>query len=248
MVYFTSSWDDGSVYDMRLAELLLKYNQKATFYIPLNNVEKRDVISEKQICDLSEKFEIGAHTVNHKYLTTISNVEAEYEIKQSKKELESIIDKTVLGFCFPGGKYKPIHLQYVYEAGFKYARTVNMFKFKNDSKIMNTTLHAYNHSRHTYFMHLIKRGYIIEIIQNSISILTYNKWDRLLSDILDMHINNDSPQKVTVVHLWGHSWELQENNTWQQLEQFLKQLSHYPISIKTNLEISQLSNIKFSDK
>ncbi len=34
-VYFTTSWDDGSIYDMRLAELLLKYGLKATFYIPL---------------------------------------------------------------------------------------------------------------------------------------------------------------------------------------------------------------------
>jgi peptidoglycan/xylan/chitin deacetylase (PgdA/CDA1 family) len=240
MIYFTSSWDDGSVYDIRLADLLLKYNQKATFFIPLANVEKRDVINEKQIFDLSKEFEIGAHTINHKYLTTISNADAEYEIKQSKIELESIINKSVLGFCFPGGKYRPVHLKYVFEAGFEYARTVNMFKIQNDSKIMNTTLCAYNHSRYAYFKHLIKRGYINEIIQNSISILSNNKWDKLLNDILNKQIKNDLANQLTIIHLWGHSWEIQEKDTWRQLGNFLEQLNRNKILSKTNLEVFKL--------
>lgn len=241
MIYFTSSWDDGSVYDIKLSELLLKYNQKATFFIPLANIKKREVINAKQIFDLSKEFEIGAHTINHKYLTTISNADAEYEIKQSKIELESIINKSVPGFCFPGGKYRPIHLRYVFEAGFEYARTVNMFKIQNDSKVMNTTLHAYNHSKYTYFKHLLKRGYFIELFQNSISILSNNEWDGLLSDILDKQIKNNSRQETIIIHLWGHSWEIQKNNSWNQLERFLISLNDCQIESKTNFEVSQLN-------
>ena len=241
MIYFTSSWDDGSVYDIKLSELLLKYDQKATFFIPLSNIEKRDVINPNQIFDLGKNFEIGAHTINHKYLTSISNEEAEYEIKQSKKELEIIINNPVFGFCFPGGKYKKIHLDYITQAGFKYARTVNMFKYEKNAKIMNTSLQAFNHSKYTYFKHLLKRGYTNELIQHSILILSNNKWDGLLSDILDKHIKNDSVQKVTIIHLWGHSWEIQENNSWNQLEQFFKYLNNHQIVSKTNFEIAQLN-------
>lgn len=240
MIYFTSSWDDGSVYDIKLAELLSKYNQKATFYIPLNNVEKRNVIKPNQIVELGKEFEIGAHTVNHKYLTTISNEEAEYEIKQSKKELESIINKPVLGFCFPGGKYRPIHLQYVFEANFKYARSINMFKFINDSKVINTTLQAYNHSRYTYLKHLIKRGYVHEIFQYSISILTNKKWDKLLYEFIEKKISEELPNEVTVIHLWGHSWELEEKNIWNQLENFLKAVNTVPLNSKSNFDIYNL--------
>jgi peptidoglycan/xylan/chitin deacetylase (PgdA/CDA1 family) len=248
MIYFTSSWDDGSVYDIKLSEILLKNNQKATFFIPLFNIEKRDVINSKQILDIANEFEIGAHTLTHRYLTRISNKEAEYEIKQSKKELEAIINRPVYGFCFPGGKYKQIHIKYINQAGFKYARTINMFKYNNtlknsnNTRIMNTTLQAYNHSKIIYFMHLIKRGYIITLIQNSISILTHNKWDKLLFDILDKHLNHDSPQKMTIIHLWGHSWEIQENNMWQQLENFLEHLNNYQILSRTNFEISLLNH------
>lgn len=243
MIYFTSSWDDGSVHDMKLAELLLKYDQKATFFIPLYNVEKRQVISQTQIEELSKNFEIGAHTVNHKYLTTISNAQAEYEIKQSKKELETIINKPVPGFCFPGGKYKQIHLKYVWEAGFLYARTVNMFRNSIAKNVLDTTLHAYNHSRFTYFIHLIKRGYFLELFQNLVSIVANNNWDKLLFEVLDKHVNNDLPQKATVIHLWGHSWELQENDAWQQLEQFFKQLNESQVVSKTNFEVSQLTSV-----
>lgn len=240
MIYFTSSWDDGSVYDIKLSELLLKYDQKATFFIPLANIEKRNIINTNQIFDLSKNFEIGAHTINHKYLTSISNEESEYEIKQSKIELETIICRPVFGFCFPGGKYRPIHIQFVNQVGFKYARTVNMFQFKYYPIIMNTTLQAYNHSKFMYFIHLIKRGYFPELFQYAIPILTNNRWDKLMFDILDNHTKYDSAQKIAIIHLWGHSWEIQENNMWQQLEHFLEHLNNYKISSKTNFEISQL--------
>ena len=59
MIYFTSSWDDGSVYDIKLSELLLKYNQKATFFIPLANIKKREVINAKQI--FKNQFDIENH-------------------------------------------------------------------------------------------------------------------------------------------------------------------------------------------
>ena len=242
MIYFTSSWDDGSVYDLRLAELLLKYNQNATFYIPLANVEKRSVINKKQIWDLSKEFEIGAHTVNHKYLTTISNLEAEYEIKQSKKELENITGKQIQGFCFPGGKYHKHHLKYIQEAGFAYARTANMFKFNNSDFLMNISLQAYNHSQYTYFKHLIKRGYFSEIIKNSTFILTTIQWDKLLRNIVEKYIKNDSVEKITIIHLFGHSWELEEYSMWQQLEEFLKLLITIQIPSITNLNAFELNN------
>jgi len=240
MIFFTSSWDDGSEYDMKLAEVLMKFNQKGTFYIPLANSMNREVLNSKKIREISRDFEIGAHTLNHKFLTSISNEEAEYEIKQSKVELEAIIGRSVFGFCFPGGKYRSSHIQYAIQAGFTYARTVNMFKLDYYPRIMNTTLQVYNHSKITYFIHLIKRGYFAELFQYSIPVLGNKLWDKLMFDILDYQISNDSTQKITIIHLWGHSWEIQENEMWRQLEHFFAHLNTYRIPTKTNFEISQL--------
>lgn len=240
MIYFTSSWDDGSEYDIKLSEILLKNNQKGTFFIPLANSKKYDVITPKNILKISKDFEIGAHTLNHRYLTSLSNEEAEYEIKQSKVELEKIICRPINGFCFPGGKYKAVHVRYADQAGFKYFRTITMFKLNYCPKIMNTTLQAYDHSKFTYFMHLLKRGYLREFFKFSIPILTNNHWDKLLLNILDNLCHKDSYHKGIVIHLWGHSWEIQENKNWRQLEHFFEHLNNYDIVSKTNFEISQL--------
>jgi peptidoglycan-N-acetylglucosamine deacetylase len=240
MIYFTSSWDDGSEYDIKLSELLLKYKQKGTFFIPLANIERQEVLKSKDIIEISKSFEIGCHTLNHKYLTRISNEEAEYEIKQAKIELESIICNPIFGFCLPDGRYRSIHIQYAVEAGFKYIRTNNMFKLKYYPNMMDTTLQAYNHSKFGYFKHIIKRGYYTELFQNIIFIVLHNHWDKLMFEILDNCIKNDSVQKNTIVHLWGHSWEIQENDMWHQLEQFLAHLSDYRILSMTNYEITKL--------
>jgi peptidoglycan/xylan/chitin deacetylase (PgdA/CDA1 family) len=242
MVYFTSSWDDGSVYDFKLAELLSKYGHRATFFVPLANIENRTVIKPEQIVELSKSFEIGAHTLNHNYLTRIQDSEAEHEIKISKSALEQITGRPVNGFCFPGGKFKPVHLTYVKEAGFKYARTVDSFKYTSQLPLMHTTLHAADHSKITYFGHLLKRGYYKEIARHTRMILRNNNWTGMMLDMINSQLENDTTDIITVIHLWGHSWEFEQNNSWGQLSAFLADLAAYDLPILTNYEISQLTN------
>ncbi len=58
-----------------------------------------------QVRDLHRSgMEIGAHTVNHPILTSITSSEAEREIGDGKRELESIIDASVDVFAYPNGK------------------------------------------------------------------------------------------------------------------------------------------------
>lgn len=77
-----------------------------------------------------------------------------------------------------------------------------MFKHTNNPKILNTSLQAYNHSKFTYFKHLLKRGYFIELFQNFIYILSNSEWDGLLLDMFDEEFKNNSYQKTTIIHLW----------------------------------------------
>lgn len=246
MIYFTSSWDDGDKYDIKLSELLLKHNHRATFYIPLNNIEGRSVINASQIKEISNNFEIGAHTVNHVYLNSISIEEARKEINQSKKELELIIGKPVFGFCFPGGKFKEVHLNLVSQAGYSYVRTTKMFYTTNKTSFLNTTLQAYDHSRFTYYKHLLKRINVNGFFVYFLDILSNNKkqWDNLLREIFVKQMENDSADKITIIHLWGHSWELEKDNHWSRLESILKLINSHQIPTKTNYEISNLVSSK----
>ena len=67
--------------------------------------------------------EIGAHTVNHPILTSLSVTEAEYEIAEGRKQLEAIIDAPVDMFAYPNGKpahdYSFSHVEMIMRLGFR---------------------------------------------------------------------------------------------------------------------------------
>jgi peptidoglycan/xylan/chitin deacetylase (PgdA/CDA1 family) len=69
-----------------------------------------------------EDMEVGAHTVSHPILLSISEEEARAEIVQSKRTLEEITGSTVSMFAYPNGKpgkdYDIRHVRLVREAGF----------------------------------------------------------------------------------------------------------------------------------
>ena len=46
---------------------------------------------------------IGAHTVSHPVLTNMSPTEQQYEINQSKRDLEALLNQTVDAFSYPNG-------------------------------------------------------------------------------------------------------------------------------------------------
>lgn len=69
--------------------------------------------------------EIGAHTMHHPILSTMSDAECRKEIAGSKRALETMLDAPIRGFAYPNGKpgqdYKASHVAMVKDAGFDYA-------------------------------------------------------------------------------------------------------------------------------
>src|SRR3990167_4160943 len=114
------SVDDYSELNYKTADILKEYNLPAIFFIEANG---RQCI--EQIIRLSEMgFEIGSHTITHKHLRPCGKEQAEYEIKQSKKAIQTVLD-----LCE--------------EAGYKYIRTTKIFDTSPLKKgIVNTTIHA----------------------------------------------------------------------------------------------------------
>jgi len=69
--------------------------------------------------------EVGAHTVNHPILKSISAKEAEREISDGRHALESLLDTSVDVFAYPNGKpgkdYDAAHVEIVRKLGFRCA-------------------------------------------------------------------------------------------------------------------------------
>lgn len=89
--------------------------------LPTNLMMRSEQVREMRTAGM----EIGAHTVRHPILTTLTPTEAEYEIAEGRKQLESIIDAPVDMFAYPNGKpgrdYDYSHVPLVKKSGFRAA-------------------------------------------------------------------------------------------------------------------------------
>src|SRR5262245_45014174 len=125
-IYFTCSFDDGHVADLRLAELLARFNVKATFYIPRSCEWCSASLTENEIRTLAGLIEIGGHTMTHPILTKVSYKQARAEIFDCKHWLEDVTGKVIRSFCPPVGRFNKEHVSLQREAGFTSMRTVEM--------------------------------------------------------------------------------------------------------------------------
>ena len=205
-IEITSSWDDGGVLDMQLADLLIKYRIPATFYIP---VEARDLTDNQirqlagtlkncELCKVTCKlFEIGAHSITHpREFQLCSDEELRYEIIEGKKKLEDISGKKITKFCYPRGRYNDKIKQVLKEAGFEEARTVKglHYDFPKDKLQTNPTIHV--HAEH--------------------QIYGDRSWKEWAEELFDKVLIEGGRFEI-----WGHSWEIEKHHQWELLEDFL---------------------------
>jgi peptidoglycan-N-acetylglucosamine deacetylase len=231
----TTSWDDGHLLDLRLAELLDKYGLKGTFYIAKAYVNPR--MSESELCELATRHELGAHTLTHPSLSQVSLKQAREEIFGSKQWLEDVLSQEVTAFCYPRGDYNADVRQLVQEAHFKMARTVEGFQLGigQDMFCVPTTLQVYPYPlRQTPYWRLklqpLQRA-LPHLVRLKLSPLVLFSWQELAHATLTYAQKHDS-----LWHLWGHSWEIDQYQLWQPLENLLKTLTHYSFQAVTNTE------------
>lgn len=216
----TTSWDDGHPSDFRIAELLEKFNLQGTFYIPKNNPQNL-VMSEKDVQLLSEKHEIGGHTLNHVNLKKLNNFQLKQEIEGSFFWIKEITDKEPSSFCPPFGAYNKLVLGAINNAGFKTIRSTQLLSTQAAKPIAHTTLQLYNHSSFTYAKHLTKRARVKDLA----FWLTSGPTSDLLK-LTDFYLE-EIDKNGGCFHLWGHSWEIEKFKLWGKLESILKHIANY---------------------
>jgi peptidoglycan/xylan/chitin deacetylase (PgdA/CDA1 family) len=199
---------------MKLAELLAKYGLKGTFYVPLYC--DRGVMSAAQLCVLSQSFEIGGHTVTHCDLNVQGNSTAAREIVECKRALEDITSRPCQSFCFPMGRFSRRHLKQVREAGFSLARTVELMsldapRFHDGLAVLPTTVQAAPVQSSAYVKNSLKRLRL----DNLLCFQRHRKssWVAMLESVLEQSL-----QRGGVLHLWGHSWEIDAYSDWKSVE------------------------------
>lgn len=222
-ILVTTSWDDGHPSDFRLAELLHKYGLRGTSYIPINNAE-HTVLDKSGIRALSETgLEIGGHTYNHVRIDRLSYSDAREEVVAGKRALEDVTGRTVSSFCYPRGKFSRRARRAVRDAGFTYARTTQAFHTapSDDRLLSPVTEQLFEHSTRTHVGHCVKEANWSGLA-NCLRILVRA---HTLSDQIQDHIKM-AEINGGILHIWGHSWELDEQNLWPQAETIFELLAN----------------------
>lgn len=206
MIKVSASFDDGSIYDMRLADMLYSFKIPATFYLPANwrnyLIQKGiEPMTEDQVKQIAEEFEIGSHGVNHELLTRVDDETQVYEIYESKIYWENFLDAKVTKFCYPRGYFNQDIAEIVKASEYEEARTTLVGELNPplNPYMRNTTLHV-----------------ACDRKEYGANWLEYGK--RMITKALEKEALGEEVD----FHFWGHSEEIHRNQQWENLIKFME--------------------------
>ena len=220
----TFSYDDGVTQDIRLVELLNKYNLKSTFNLNSELLNNKGVLIREgkrishykihpdDVKSIYEGHEIAVHTLTHTNLTTVNDAEVIRQTEQDRLNLSELAGYEVVGMAYPcGGVNNDDRVAEILKTstGVKYSRTITC----NSSFDLQNNLYRFNPTAfHLDFDNLMK----------------------LSEDFINL--NSDKPQ---IFYIWGHSYEMDYYpDYWMKLEEFFKLIANKnDIFYGTNKEI-----------
>jgi peptidoglycan/xylan/chitin deacetylase (PgdA/CDA1 family) len=217
MLKVVQCWDDGVVNDIRLCELLRKYQAKATFNLnPGLHQDSRistgwaepfdknwshkgyrgGKVGIKEMVEVYGDFQVASHCWCHETVGRVpDNVFIQAAI-DARKFLEDMFQRECPGFAWPCGAYSPETIQLMRDAGFAYGRTT-----KNTSDVCSYTEPM--------------------MLCPSCHFQDNNFWQAY-----------EDAKKTGVFYFWGHSYEMFEYDPlWKQFEDKVRIISEDPDSV-----------------
>lgn len=205
MIRIVQTWDDGVVSDIRLIDVLRRYDAKANFCLnPGLYAKERSFgwyheggevwrLSVNELREVYEGFEICSHSMSHPRLTGLSMEDLYWEVGQSRKVLENIFLEPVLGFCYPFNDYNEAVAAAVADAGYIWARGAE----ERDESFPPAEVFAFHPNCR-------------------------------FSDDKFMQKYKHAKESGGVFFFWGHSYELVDEEMWERFENIIERLSFDP--------------------
>ncbi len=221
------SYDDGCRQDIRLSEMLNKYGIKCTFNINSAYIGKdendwhltADEI-KKHIIDAGH--EVAVHGDQHRANGNIRAIEGIVDVLDCRLKLEKLFGQIIRGMAYPDVGICQLHNGITYEQikayltqlDIAYARPLGV---QNHSFALPEDWHKWYPTAH------------------------HNDADAL--ELAEKFAEEKVPDYYAarvprLFYLWGHSYEFDEHNNWERMEQICQKLSGKDdIWYATNIEI-----------
>lgn len=207
----TFSYDDGQVYDRRLAELFRSAGMKATFHLNSGNLgsdrDPETFIGAEELEEVYRGHEIACHGVQHRNPTTLSRQQLVLELQEDRKALEKLTGGMVQGMSYAFGNYDGEVIEIAKKLGIKYSRTVqSTYGFFPPADFM-----AWHPTCHH---------------------------DSRLLELGDQFLNIADYYELPIMYVWGHSFEFGRSGDWSVIEAFVEKMADKDdIWYATNMEI-----------
>lgn len=222
----TFSYDDGVKQDERFAKTLSRYGMKGTFNLNSDELKKGRGLSTEQIREfiLDAGHEVAVHGYNHRANGTLRPIEGIRDVLDERLELERKFGMIIRGMAYPdsgitrftNGTQYPMVKQYLEELDIMYSRTL---AGDNDRFELPADWHAWMPTAHH------NNPNIMEYIKKFVELETTGYGSR------------PAPR---LFYIWGHSYEFDNNDNWDHLEEICKAISGKDdIWYATNMEICE---------
>ena len=207
----TFSYDDGVTQDIRLIELLNKYDLKCTFNLNSELLGKNNCLTRngsriahykvvpQDVKSIYEGHEVAVHTLTHPRLTELDKDEIIRQVERDRENLEELVGYEVVGMAYPcGGVNNDDRVAQIIKENtrMKYCRTITSSGNFNPQE----NLYRFNPTEY----HLC--------------------WDNLME--LGKQFVEMKTDKLQLFYVWGHSYEMDyDSQNWLKLESFFEMIS-----------------------
>lgn len=217
----TLSYDDGVQQDKRLVDIINAHGLKCTFNInsgcyaeegteyPEGTIHRR--MTRRECLELYKNsgHEVAVHSLTHPFLEKLSPARVSYEVLKDRENLEKEFGGIVRGMAYPMGTFSDDVVEAIKNCGIAYSRTtVSTERFSVPTDWLR--MPATCHHRNPRLMELAQK-------------FTEAKMQK---------------KHPTLFYLWGHSYEFEDNNNWNIIEEFAEYMGgRDDIWYATNIEI-----------
>lgn len=224
----TFSYDDGCREDLKTVKVLDNYGMKGTFNINsagiLNNTEGFH-LTEEEIREkiLNQGHEVAVHGQWHKAPGLVRPIDGIQDVLNGRKDLERMFNRIIRGMAYPDSgilcflnqsSYENIK-RYLKDLDIVYSRTLGSDNYEFE---LPADWYQWMPTAHHDNPHILE-------------------WAK---EFVEMDVNNQycASRRAKLFHVWGHSFEFERNNNWEQLESICEILAHKEdIWYATNMEI-----------
>lgn len=200
----TLSYDDGVRQDKRLISIMQKNGLKGTFNVnsgmfasSYESEKRRMTLQEASELYIPSGMEVAIHGYKHLPLSQVALPIAVNDVVTDRKEIERVFGGIVNGMAYAYGSYNDKVIEILKECGIKYARTTistEKFSLPTDWLRLSATCHHNNPK-------------LMELAKQFVNRTECSYW---------------WANQVQLFYLWGHSYEFDDNDNWNVIEEFAK--------------------------